>query len=167
LEKQKGVFIMTNDCVIKILKEKGLMVAVAESLTGGALTAALVAVAGASAVVDEGVVAYSNGSKVARLGVKQDSIDMFGAVSAQVAMEMAFGIIITSEAHVGIATTGIAGPGGGTDEKPVGTVFIGTYFEGEAAAFQFNFKGNREEVINQSVAECLKILWEGVYEQEN
>jgi nicotinamide-nucleotide amidase len=149
--------------VVKSLKEKGLMVAVAESLTGGALTAALVAVPGASAVVDEGVVAYSNGSKVARLGVKQASLDAFGAVSAQVAMEMALGVVITSEAHIGISTTGIAGPDGGSDEKPVGLVFISTYAEGEAAAYQFNFAGNREEVIKQSVEESLKILQEVVY----
>jgi len=148
---------MTKDIVAR-LTEKGLKVAFAESLTGGALAAAIVAVPGASAVLDEAMVTYSNTAKVARLGVLQATLDAHGAVSAQCAAEMAAGIAKATGADIGVATTGIAGPDGATPTKPVGLVFIGIWHGGIAASHKFTFSGERGEVIAQTVEEALKLL---------
>lgn len=110
--------------VIAAFTENGLMVATAESCTGGLIAGALTEVAGSSAVVDRGFVTYSNRAKVEMLGVDQATLDAFGAVSRQVALEMAKGALAHSQADVAVAVTGIAGPGGGSAEKPVGLVHL-------------------------------------------
>ena len=111
--------------VLAANRAAGKTVAVAESCTGGLIASRLTEIAGSSGYFLEGAVTYANAAKVARLGVSQDTLDRYGAVSSAVAEEMAAGIKRTAGSDHGISVTGIAGPGGGTDDKPVGTVFIG------------------------------------------
>ena len=110
--------------VIALGTEKGVMVATAESCTGGLIAGALTEVAGSSAVFDRGFVTYSNEAKAQMLGVSMTTIDAQGAVSDIVVRAMVAGALENSRAGVAVAVTGIAGPGGGTAEKPVGLVFI-------------------------------------------
>ncbi|MEM9635817.1 MAG: CinA family protein [Pseudomonadota bacterium] len=110
--------------VIEELKSKGMMVATAESCTGGLICGALTEIAGSSAVVERGFVTYSNEAKCELLGVSPELIQRFGAVSAEVAIAMAEGAIAHSNADIAVSVTGIAGPGGGSEEKPVGTVHL-------------------------------------------
>jgi len=110
--------------VIATFVETGQMVATAESCTGGLIAGALTEIAGSSAVVDRGFVTYSNRAKVEMLGVDPATLDAFGAVSRQVALEMAEGALAHSQADVAVAVTGIAGPGGGSPDKPVGLVHL-------------------------------------------
>ena len=113
------------------LKEKGLTIACAESCTGGMFASALTDIPGISACFDRGIVTYSNRAKVEELGVKQETLDAFGAVSEETALEMAKGVRRVSGTDIGISVTGIAGPDGGTPEKPVGLVYIGLDFDGQ------------------------------------
>lgn len=116
--------------VIKTYTAKGLMIATAESCTGGMIAAALTDIAGSSAVVDRGFVTYSNEAKMDMLGVLPTTLKDHGAVSEQTAREMALGALKNSRADVSVAVTGIAGPGGGSDEKPVGLVYMGIATDG-------------------------------------
>lgn len=110
--------------VLELCRAKRLVIATAESCTGGLLSACLTEVAGASDVFERGFVTYSNRSKEEMLGVSQATLSSFGAVSAQTALEMALGARARSKADIAVAVTGIAGPGGGSDIKPVGLVHI-------------------------------------------
>jgi len=107
--------------VIALAERRGVLIATAESCTGGLVSAALTDIAGASAVIDCGFVTYSNAAKQAMLGVRQDTLAAFGAVSEEVALEMAEGAVARSAAHVAVSITGIAGPGGSA-HKPEGRV---------------------------------------------
>ena len=144
--------------VYKLLSEKGLTLACAESCTGGALVSKLVDIPGVSGVLLEGAVTYSNDAKMKRLGVSADTLSEFGAVSAQTAYEMAKGIAMTSGADVGVSTTGIAGPDGGSDAKPVGLVFVGICIKGETTTRELNLTGNRAKVRTRSVIMALDTL---------
>ena len=115
------------------LRAKRLTIVTAESCTGGLIAALLTGVPGASDVVDRGLVTYSNGAKCDLLGVPPTLLARFGAVSAEVAVAMANGAIRASTAGVAVAVTGIAGPGGGTAEKPVGLVYVAAQIRGERA----------------------------------
>lgn len=126
-----------------------LTLSVAESLTGGIVAAKLIDVAGISKYFREGIVAYANEAKESRLNVKADTLRKYGAVSQQTATEMAQGLIAEG-ADVGISTTGIAGPGGGSAEKPVGTVWFGFATKTETYAKKQVFDGNRTEIRNKS-----------------
>ncbi len=110
--------------VLERAKARGVMVALAESCTGGLVSAALTDLAGSSAVVDRGFVTYTNDAKRDLLGVKAATLDPHGAVSAQTAREMADGALARSQAGVAVSITGVAGPGGGTADKPVGLVWF-------------------------------------------
>lgn len=112
------------DDLLTRARTKGTMIATAESCTGGMVSAAITDVAGSSAIFDRGFVTYTNAAKVAMLGVKQATLDAFGAVSEQVAGQMALGALVASNASLSVATTGIAGPGG-SDHKPEGRVCFG------------------------------------------
>lgn len=110
--------------IIERFSARGLMVATAESCTGGLIAGCLTDIAGSSAVVDCGFVTYSNEAKMAMIGVLPATLEAHGAVSEQTAREMALGAIAASRAHLSVAVTGVAGPGGGSQEKPVGLVHI-------------------------------------------
>ncbi|MDQ8028115.1 MAG: CinA family protein [Brevundimonas sp.] len=145
--------------IITQASARGLMVATAESCTGGLVAGALTDVAGSSAVVDRGFVTYSNAAKTALVGVPADLIIAHGAVSEPVARAMAEGAVARSEAAVSVAITGIAGPGGGSDDKPVGLVHFAA--AGPAgvvhAAHRFGDIG-REQVRLASVRVALEML---------
>lgn len=140
------------------LIENNLSIATAESCTGGLLCGRLVNYPGISKCLVEGIVTYSNDSKMNRIGVKKETLENFGAVSEETALEMAKGVAKTSGSDIGISTTGIAGPSGGTDEKPVGLVYIGYYIQGKSFAKRFVFPGNRESIRNRTVTVALDYL---------
>ncbi|EES49345.1 nicotinamide-nucleotide amidohydrolase family protein [Clostridium botulinum] len=142
----------------KMLIDRGLTLSSAESCTGGLISSTLISYPGISEVFMEGAVTYSNEAKIRRLNVKKETLDKYGAVSKQVAIEMAEGIAKTSRTNIGIATTGIAGPGGGTAEKPVGLVYIGICIKGKAYARRYIFNGNREEVRNLATMSALDMV---------
>ena len=149
----------------KRLRARNETVAVAESLTGGLVCSRLTSVPGASDYVDRGVVAYSNEAKQRELGVSRESLDSDGAVSESVAAEMARGMRDTATTTWGVSTTGIAGPTGGTDEKPVGLVFIGVAYAGpwgtESSFGRVDrhvFDGDRDAVAQQSATQALRAL---------
>lgn len=144
--------------VAELLLQKKLTIATAESCTGGLLAAALVEYPGISKVFLDGVVTYSNEAKMKRLGVKKETLEKFGAVSFQTAEEMAENAAKTAGTEIGIATTGVAGPDGGTPEKPVGLVYIGLYIAGKVMTKEFHFAGNRERIRERTVYNALDWL---------
>ncbi|MBQ3601823.1 MAG: CinA family protein [Lachnospiraceae bacterium] len=147
--------------VIKKLIEKNYFISCAESCTGGKVTAALVDVPDASKVLGAGVITYSNEAKMKYLQVKKDTLDKYGAVSEETAREMAEGIAKVNQAQVGVSVTGVAGPGGGTPEKPVGMVCFGFSICGKVTTFikQFGNLG-RNQVRDASVRFVLEKLIE-------
>ncbi len=149
----------------RLLLEKGLSLAAAESCTGGLLTAALVETPGISAVLKEGVVTYSNEAKMRRLGVSAETLERFGAVSRETAAEMAAGVAKTSGAEIGISTTGVAGPGGGTPEKPVGLVYVGLCFRGEVTTKELRLMGDRSRIRNLAVYSALDLVRRALLEK--
>ncbi len=149
-----------EDIVGKLLINKKLTISTAESCTGGLLAGTLINYAGISSVFKEGAITYSNEAKMKRLEVKKETLDSFGAVSRETAEEMASGICKVASSNIGISTTGIAGPGEGTDLKPVGLVYIGLCINGKVFCKKFNFKGNREEIRLQAVKNALEFVLE-------
>jgi len=141
-----------------LLRSKGMRIAVAESCTGGLLSSRLTDVPGSSEYVDRGAVCYSNQAKVGMLGVSETLIAEHGAVSEPVARAMADGIQARSNAAVAIGVTGIAGPGGGTPEKPVGTVAIAVVAGSAARVRTFQFVGAREQIKFQAAQAALNML---------
>ena len=138
------------------LAQQRLLLTTAESCTGGGIAETLTGIAGASAWFDRGFVTYSNETKLSMLGVSQSTLDRFGAVSEATALEMARGAISHSGAHVSVAVTGIAGPDGGTPDKPVGTVWIAWGQKlGYAEARRFQFDGDRNAVRQQAILEAI------------
>jgi PncC family amidohydrolase len=144
----------------ELLTKRGLRLAVAESCTGGLIGHLLTNVPGSSTYYLGGVTSYANEAKVRLLGVNPGILVKFGAVSAETALEMARGIRITLEADIGISVTGIAGPTGGTAEKPVGTVWIGVSTAKEEYARHFLWLGNRLAIKKQSAKAALDLLVE-------
>ncbi|MCI5598394.1 MAG: competence/damage-inducible protein A [Ruminococcus sp.] len=140
-----------SEVVCKKLLEKNITVAVSESCTGGLLSKTFTDIAGISQIFMEGAVTYSNDAKMRRLGVKRETLDKYGAVSAETAAEMAEGIAKSAGTDIGISTTGIAGPGGGTPEKPVGLVYIGLSIFGNVITKEVHFNGNRDVVRVRTV----------------
>lgn len=146
--------------LIECVKAEGLTLAFAESLTGGLISASVVAVPGVSAFFNGAIVSYSNEVKINTLKVPSDVISSVGAVSAECAEYMARGVAKELDSDVGVSTTGIAGPDGGSDLKPVGTVFISAYCRGDQLTRRFVFEGDRKQVRDQSVIEALKLARE-------
>jgi nicotinamide-nucleotide amidase len=140
------------------LRDRGLTIATAESCTGGLLSSRLTDIPGSSAYMQQGVVCYSNESKTSWLGIPAALIEEYGAVSEPVAKAMAAGIRAKTSADVGVGITGIAGPGGGTPEKPVGTVAIAVSAAGDERVRTFQFFGGRELVKFQSSQAALNML---------
>lgn len=142
------------------LEKKSWMVVTAESCTGGMIATAITEKPGSSAYFERGFVTYSNQAKMDCLGVSPDTLEKYGAVSAQTAVEMAEGALENSQAKVAVSVTGVAGPGGGTPQKPVGLVHIGFAIRGgiaQSKAFNFN-GGNRQEIRLQTTRAALQIL---------
>lgn len=147
-----------EELVGRLLKEKRMKLAVAESCTGGLLASKLTNIPGSSDYFDRGVVTYSNQAKTQILGVPEEIINKFGAVSPQVAEAMAKGVVKTSGADLGIAVTGIAGPGGGSEEKPVGLVYIGLANRSKAWVEKFLFGEDRLIIRERTAYEALNII---------
>lgn len=124
-------------------KAAGIMAATAESCTGGMIVAAITDLAGSSAVLDRGFVTYSNAAKIDMLGVRRETLDDFGAVSCETAIEMAAGALARSAAGIALSVTGIAGPDGGSAEKPVGLVWFGVAMAGRAPFAESRLFDNR------------------------
>ncbi len=148
--------------VVSLLRERDLTLAVAESCTGGLLCARLTEVPGASAVVERAFVTYANRAKVEELGVSAADIDRHGAVSEEVAAAMAAGALSRAGARVGVGITGIAGPEGGTDEKPVGLVYVATCGAAGTAVRRNLFPGGRERVRFQATQVALEMVRRGL-----
>jgi nicotinamide-nucleotide amidase len=145
--------------LLDLCRTRGLMLATAESCTGGLVAAALTAIAGSSDVFERGFVTYSNAAKEALLGVPGALIAAEGAVSEKVAREMAVGAIRNSAAHLAVAVTGVAGPGGGSPEKPVGLVWLGAARRaGVVRSERHIFSGDRTSVRAASVVAALALL---------
>ncbi|AQS07758.1 competence/damage-inducible protein A [Clostridium beijerinckii] len=147
-----------EEVVARLLIEKKLTISTAESCTGGMIASYLINYPGISEVFLEGAVTYSNEAKHNRLGVNNDILNKYGAVSEETAREMAIGIAKTANTDVSIVTTGIAGPEGGTLEKPVGLVFIGVYVQGKVTIQKCLFKGDRNKVRLQATITGLDML---------
>lgn len=158
---------VTQDLATKLLAKCRLAnfkLATAESCTGGLIAAALTEIAGSSDVFDRGFVTYSNEAKMHMLDVSIASLDRFGAVSQAVAKEMAYGALVNSMADMCVAVTGVAGPDGGTEEKPVGTVWIAVAEQGqtpEAKCMNFGDIG-RDKVRQETVKSALTMMLERV-----
>lgn len=153
-----------EDVVVRQLKERKFTITTAESCTGGLLTGKLVNVAGVSDVLKEGYITYSNEAKEKLLSVKHETLEMYGAVSEQTACEMAEGGCKAADAEVCVAITGIAGPGGGTSEKPVGLVYIACCVLDKVSVERYVFKGNREKVRENAVMKALDLVRRSVTE---
>ena len=138
------------------LLKRNFKVAVAESCTGGMLAQEFTSFAGSSSWFECGFVTYSNASKIMSLGVSSEVISKHGAVSEETAVQMALGVLKNSHANLSASITGIAGPGGGTESKPVGTVYIATALENnETKTIRHQFEGDRQSIRQQSVEQAI------------
>ena len=146
--------------LVEKLNEKHLTIATAESCTGGMIGACITSVSGAANVYNEGYITYSNEAKEKNLGVSHTTLETYGAVSEQTAREMADGARKKSNADIAVAVTGIAGPGGGTDEKPVGLVYIGVATKDSVEAHKFIFSGGRDDVRKSTVENAIRLALE-------
>ncbi|MCR9255967.1 MAG: CinA family protein [Alphaproteobacteria bacterium] len=145
--------------LLDLMTKHNLMLTTAESCTGGLIAAAMTEVPGSSAVIDRGFVTYTNEAKTEMLGVDADLIKRVGAVSEEVAKAMAEGALARSNADVAVSVTGIAGPGGGSEEKPVGTVHIGCALKGEQVfSEKHKLPGHRGDVRGLTVALALSLV---------
>ena len=144
--------------LVKLLKSKKYSISFAESCTCGLLASKIGNVPGASDVFNESYVTYANSSKMKLLGVKQETLDAYGAVSFQTALEMSEGVKFASNADIGVGITGIAGPGGGTDEKPVGLVYISVCTPTHHIYEKQIFDGDRLNVRNSAADKAIQMV---------
>ena len=150
--------------LVELLISKKLKIASAESCTGGLFASSIVSVPGSSEIIDASIVTYSNDAKMKYCKVKSETLEKFGAVSEEIAGEMARGIAEECGADFGVSFSGIAGPGGATATKPVGMVCFGLSFKGNVETFTRVFKGDRTEVREQSVQFMIDKLMERLRE---
>ncbi|QSX08611.1 competence/damage-inducible protein A [Alkalibacter rhizosphaerae] len=139
-----------HEVVASMLMEKDCSISVAESCTGGLIAAKLTEIPGISSIFHSGIVCYSNASKSDYLGVKEETLEKYGAVSRECAMEMLAGLLKNNKTKIAVATTGIAGPGGGSEEKPVGLVFVGIAYKGKMEVHEVRLHGNRQQIQERS-----------------
>ena len=144
--------------IVTELEKRKMTISTAESCTGGMVASTIVDYPGASAVFMDGIVTYSNEAKMKFLGVEVDTLEKHGAVSHETAKEMCEGAARVSKTDIGISTTGIAGPGGGTPEKPVGTVYIGITISGDTFTKHLRLGGSRTEIRRRATYELLNEL---------
>ena len=147
-----------EEIVVKLLADRGFTITCAESCTGGLLSGRIINVPGVSDVYKAGFITYSNKAKRNLLGVKKNTLKKYGAVSKQTAREMAAGAAKAAKADVAVAVTGIAGPDGGTPEKPVGLVYIGCSVKGKVTVKKCRFSGNRGQIRESAVVAALKLV---------
>lgn len=145
--------------IAKILIHYGITVTTAESCTGGLVAGTLINAEGISASFKEGFITYSNEAKIRYLGVSEKTLEKQGAVSRECALEMAQGAARNTGANAAVAVTGIAGPDGGTEEKPVGLVYIAVYTNGKTVVKRCHFGGDRNAVRHAAVKEALDLLY--------
>jgi PncC family amidohydrolase len=155
-----------EEILIELLKERHYTFSSAESCTGGMLMSTLVNVAGASAVINEGFITYANDAKRKYLFVKEETLANFGAVSEQTACEMAQGLVKQTQADVTAAITGIAGPDGGTVDKPVGTIYIACCIHEQTFVKRLNLQGDRLSIRTQTVSQTLNFLLDCIRDSE-
>lgn len=147
-----------EQAVVKLLKKAGLTVTTAESCTGGLVAARLINVSGVSEVIKSGFITYCDEAKHHILGVPSELLEKYTAVSEQVAEAMAIGGARAAGADACLSVTGIAGPDGGTEEKPVGLVYIGSHLKERTVVREFRMRGNREKIRDQAVVQALDLL---------
>jgi nicotinamide-nucleotide amidase len=147
------------NALLQACQQRGIMLATAESCTGGMIIAALTDIAGSSAVVDRGFITYSNEAKMEMLGVSAATLEAHGAVSRETVLEMAAGALARSRAGLALAVTGIAGPGGGSAEKPVGLVWFGVALKDGLVAAELNMVADngRDFIRRETVKHALEI----------
>lgn len=150
--------ITMEEALVELMKKHNLTFATAESCTGGLLAGRMVNVAGVSDCFKEGFITYANEAKMRYLGVSEQTLKEHGAVSEECAREMAEGLAKTTEAQVAVVTTGLAGPGGGTDTKKPGLVYIGCTVNGHTSVQKFQLKGNRSRVRNSAVVKAMTLM---------
>ena len=150
--------------LVSLLLEKKMTITTVESCTGGMVASKIVNVSGASAVFNEGFITYANQAKETYAGVLKETLEAYGAVSNQVAMEMAEGIAQKTGADVAISVTGVARPFGGTNEKPVGLVYIGCFVLGKIFFEECHFNGDRLQIREQSANEAINFALKKVTE---
>lgn len=149
-----------ENTVMELLCKRKMTIATAESCTGGMVSARLINYPGASAAFINGMTTYTNESKSRLLDIDIDIINTFGAVSPETAEAMCLGVAKVSNTDIGLSTTGIAGPEGGTKEKPVGLVYIGVAIKGNAYVKKLMLKGKRNEIRSQAAYEVINYLLE-------
>lgn len=171
IKKRFGTMVYTTKeeetlemAVVRLLKKYELTVTTAESCTGGLLAGRLINVPGTSDVFRQGFITYSNKAKRKLLDVNKATLKKYGAVSPETAKEMATGGAFAADSDICVAVTGIAGPDGGTEEKPVGLVYMACYINGQVTVEEYHFKGNRNKVREQSVVKALDLLRKSVLE---
>lgn len=147
-----------HELAARLLMERGASISLAESCTGGLITARLTDVPGISAVLDRGLVTYSNRAKEELLGVKRQTLEKYGAVSSQTAIEMAEGVRKLSGTHLGVSATGIAGPGGATPEKPVGLVYVALSDGKTNRCRELKLRGSRERIRNVTALHAFDMI---------
>ena len=149
---------MSIEQIISKLIEKNITISTAESCTGGSLGKIITSFAGVSSIYGYGFITYANEAKEKLLGVKHETLEKYGAVSYQTALQMALGAKRVSGSDIAVSVTGIAGPGGGTKEKPVGLVYIAIADKNGTEYRKLNLGGNRDEVRTQTCNEVFKLI---------
>jgi nicotinamide-nucleotide amidase len=149
---------LLDEAVAELFRESCLTLSLAESCSGGLIAKRITDIPGSSRYFREGVVTYSNDSKIRLLGVSDELLDSCGAVSSECAAAMATGVQLASGSDLGLAVTGIAGPDGGSEEKPVGTVFISLASPDGCRTERFQFAGNRDEIRGRTARTALEWL---------
>lgn len=151
-------YISLEEILINLLNKKNITLAVCESITGGMISSRLTKVAGASSVFNRGIVSYSNIAKIEELGVKKETLEKYGPVSQETAYEMAKGLLNKAKVDIALSTTGLAGPGGASEGKPLGLVYICIVSKKSEKVFEFNFKGNRNSIQEEATRKSLDQL---------
>lgn len=147
-----------EESIVRLLRESKRTVTFVESCTGGLLSATLLDAPGASEVFRQGYITYCDEAKHSMVGVREATLEKYTAVSAETAKEMALGGAKAANAEACVSVTGLAGPGGGTPEKPLGLVYIGCCVDGKVGVYEYRFLGNRREIREQAVTAALNIL---------
>ncbi len=149
---------LLEEQIVRKFQKEGWTLTTVESCTGGKVSAEIVNVPGASDVLMQGLVTYSNEAKMHYVGVREETLTAYGAVSEETAREMCEGAVKLTGTDAAVSTTGIAGPGGGTPEKPVGLVYIGATLHGHTEIRKLNIDGDRQAVRDAACEEALKLL---------